>query len=152
MNVLLTIFSYLRGNLVYIAMDGLLRDTSEYHGRQVVSDLLDKSVHLLFSFLLHNKIKKIKFYVDDETDLSEEMINNLNNEDLPSLKKEIIKLPSADHTLKNPVKGIVASSDSDILDRNPGQFIDLPRCVLEYHYKPDFLVLEDLIQPKGNIK
>jgi hypothetical protein len=146
LNVILTIVSYLRGTLVYLAMDGFLRDTAEYHGRPVDKELLERAVQLLSSFLLHIKIKKIIFYVDEGTDLSSDLAKILKKEKLAPVKSEIILLSSADHPLKKTEKGIIASSDSDILDRTPNPVIDLPRQVLEFHFKPEFVDIENYIK------
>ncbi len=51
--------------------------------------------------------------------------------------------PSPDYLLKNICEGIIATSDSAIIDATALPVVDLPGQVLEFHYHPDFIDLSD---------
>ena len=63
-NVLITIGSYLNGNLVFKSTDRLLRDASEIHGKVFRNELFNKAILLIFSYMQKNTPKSVHFYFD----------------------------------------------------------------------------------------
>jgi hypothetical protein len=144
-NVLLTIGSYLNGNRVFIALDGLLRDASEIHGKAFRNELLNRSLDLLLTFVASTKIKNIFFYLDRPVSHSGELAKRIN--DLIrkfSFKGEATVHDSADYILKRTAAGICATSDSAIIDHSLIPVFDLARKTLEYHFDPKFCDLKEV--------
>ncbi len=64
-NLLITIGSYLNGNLVFVSNDSVLRDASEIHGKVFRTQLFDKAIQLLFAWLDSARPASVDFYFDE---------------------------------------------------------------------------------------
>ena len=47
-------------------------------------------------------------------------------------------LTSPDHFLKTIDSGLIATSDSLVIDRSKTEIIDIPKVVIDFHYKKTF--------------
>lgn len=145
-NVLITIGSYLNGNLVFMSTDKLLRDASEIHGKVFRDDLFNKATLLIFSYLQTISPQSVNFYFDKPVSHSGSLCERIN-----ILLKHYgmagnaTTLSSPDYFLKTNDSGFTATSDSSIIDRCKTQIIDLPKVVLQFHYKRNFLDLATFI-------
>lgn len=139
-NVLFTIGSYLNGNLVYISTDGFLRDASEIHGKAFRKELFNKAILLTFSYLQVNTPASVNFYFDKPVShsgaLSEKIRILIEHY---GMKGSATTLSSPDHFLKTIDTGLIATSDSSIIDRCITRIIDLSKVVIQFHFKKDFL-------------
>lgn len=143
-NVLYTLAAYLRGFPVYISTDGLVRDASESHGSGEWEAHLLKGLELLMQELDRLKIKKAVFYVDNPLENYQvvlEKLKELSNRLKPEIS--IISDPSPDHLIREAKDGIIATSDSTIIDKSSLPVFDLPRAVLEFHFEPRLIVLNN---------
>ncbi len=135
-NVLITIGSYLNGNLVFISSDHFVRDASEIHGKAFRNELFNKAILLIFSYLQSNQPREINFFFDKPVSHSGELcekINILLNH--YEIKGSAITLPSPDHYLKMLDSGLIATSDSSVIEHCKTGIIDLPQAVIRFHYK-----------------
>ncbi len=144
LNVLLTIHTYLAGKPVFISSDGFLRDASEAHGNKDLPHL-ERSVTLLISFLDKKETGKCIFYLDEKADNSPAVKNSLE----PFLSSagynsEIITNNMTDRMIEQARDGVIATSDSTIIDRSPLPVVDLPEETLRYHFDPVFISLQDI--------
>ena len=141
-NVLITIGSYLNGNLVFIANDNFLRDASEIHGKVFRTSLFDRSISLLLEYLKHIEIKTIHFYLDQPVSKSGELANKIHSlMQKAGFKGSSSTVASPDYMLKNLDDGIVCTSDSTIIDHTQRGLFDLARHTISHHFDPDFLDL-----------
>lgn len=145
-NVLITIGSYLNGNVVFISNDQFLRDASEIHGKVFRSDLIERSLSLLIEFLKVQQPGEIRFLIDTPVSYSGQLAARI-NQMLPenNLKGSAETHPSPDFILKTLESGIIATSDSAIIDKTPLPVYDLPYQVLTHHFTPDFFDLGGII-------
>lgn len=145
-NVLFTVAAYLRGFPVYYSNDGLVRDASESHDSNEFVEHLVKSLDLLLDFTGSLKISKIIFYLDNPLHLSGMMAKQIETR-APALKVgiEIIRDESPDHLVRGAAEGVIATSDSSIIDKSSLPVLDLPRHLLEKAFRPNLLNLEQLI-------
>lgn len=145
-NVLITIGSYLNGNTVFISTDGILRDASEIHGKVFRSQLLEKSLILIFDYCKHLKTNEVYFYVDqpisNSGDLSS-LINSLIKENGLLGLSETVNSP--DYILKTNSIEICCTSDSAIIDNCSGKFFDLAYHTLTFHYNPQFIDFRNFV-------
>ena len=91
------------------------------------------------------KIKKAIFYVDNPLEHYQaifEKLKVLANRLKPEIK--IISDQSPDHLIREAKDGIIATSDSTIIDKSTLPVFDLPKEVLQFHFDPAFLILEKL--------
>jgi len=145
-NVLLTIGSYLNGNLVFISNDGMLRDASEIHGKAFKETLLDKSVLLMFSWIQSIRPDSLSFYFDAPVSNSGQLCFKI-NELLAhyNYKGSAQAFRSPDHQLRSLPAGILASSDTGIINHTKREVIDVPLHVLKYHYSKSFYSVRTLL-------
>jgi len=144
-NVLYTLAAYLRGFPVFISSDSLLRDASESHGTGEWEVHLDKGLDLLLKSLEDLKIRKAIIYIDNPLEHGREISEKLTEiakQTKPEI--EIIADPSPDHLIREAKEGIIATSDSTIIDKSTLLVFDLPRAVLESQFDPKFIRLDKL--------
>ena len=141
-NILITISSYLFGSVVFVSNDNFLRDAAEIHGKNFRDKFFNRSIELVIDFLKYINPKETIFYLDSPVSYSGELSNYLNE----SLVKNNISglaqtVHSPDYHLKNIREGIVATSDSVIIDKSNVKIFDLARSTLVFHFNPTFLNL-----------
>jgi hypothetical protein len=139
-NTLITIGSYLNGNLVFISNDNFLRDASEIHGKAFRSGLFDKATLLLFSFLKPLNPSLLQFYFDEPMSHSGELCAKINAM-LAHCHMEgtAATYKSPDYQLKTVETGLVATSDSGIIERCKLPVVDLPALVINHHFHKPIL-------------
>jgi hypothetical protein len=146
-NALFTIAAYLRGYPVYIANDGVLRDASENHGCEDWIEHLQKGLALMMQFLDKAAPGSAYFYIDNPMQHCRQAIESIHMHcQEAGLDHEIILHDSPDHILEKATGGILASSDSTIIDRSGLPVFDLPRAVLTLHFEPTFHTIEALLE------
>jgi hypothetical protein len=142
-NVLITVESYLRGAPVFISNDGIVRDSSATHGSYRRSELTTRAFTEIFDELRVMAPSRIDVFLDAPIAFSglmaEEIRRRLNELPCPA---QVSVAHSADYPLK-AYEGIVASSDSVILDSAP-RVIDLPRAVMQRSFQFIPPMLHDL--------
>lgn len=141
-NVILTVGGYLAGLPVFISNDGFLRDATETHGKVKRSPLFIKALGLVLDYLQNNRAAPY-FYLDSPISKSGELAAEINL----LLKKrqmtgEAVTVKSPDFLLKNRNSGLIATSDSMIIDVAPVKCFDLARKVLENNFHPRFVFLK----------
>jgi len=145
-NVLITIGSYLNGNLVFISTDKLLRDASEIHGKAFRNELFNKAILLIFSYLQINTPTSVNFYFDKPVSHSGSLCERIKILlEHYGMAGNATTLASPDHFLKTIDTGLIASSDSSIIDRSKTQIIDMSMVIIQFHYKKEFLDVAKLL-------
>lgn len=141
-NVIRTIGSYLIGNLVFVSMDGFLRDASEIHKKSIKEDVIYKTVDLILTAMKNIEAKSVLILLDKSISKSGELAKHINRElDHISIKGEVKTVHSPDYHLKKTESGVICTSDSIIIDKCWCQVLDLARYILEVNYSPDFLIV-----------
>jgi len=145
-NSLFTIAAYLRGFPVYLSNDGLLRDASESHGSEDWEEHLDKALMLTIDYLEHVQPSKVYFYVDMPIERSVLVVEKVHIHFAKSMISYAIELhESPDHLLEKATEGILASSDSTVIDRSPLAVVDLPFQILHARFDKTFLNLSNIL-------
>ena len=132
-NVLITVESYLKGFPVFISDDGLVRDSSGVHGSYKPGKTTERAIDEILSRITALKPSRIELFLDSPIsfsgDMAEELRGRLSR--IPSIPYSVSVFPSADYPLKS-FDGIVATSDSSIIDRDQVQQVfDLARHAVE---------------------
>ena len=125
-NVIFTIHSYLLGITVYTADDGWVRDAAEIHGNLTDNEMLPRSVHLMNHYLVDHPPKHCTFCLDtllDHSGLFKEIISSTS---FPFPVK-ILEEDSADYILRRISEGVIATSDSALIDDSKVPVADLSR-------------------------
>jgi hypothetical protein len=147
-NVLITVESYLKGYPVFLADDGLVRDSSGVHGSYRAGNLTAMAVDKIVGALRDLKPGRLDLFLDSPIPFSGVMADNLRERlETLSIDSAVDVQPSADYPLKT-YEGIVATSDSSIIDREGVQeVLDLARAVLESAYGTRLRQIDDLELP-----
>lgn len=141
-NVVLTIANYMQGIPLYIGTDNLLRDAAESHGKAINEMFFHKALKLLLDFCEEHKVGALHFFIDSPVSHSGKLAHFIREElATRGLKGEAVTAKSADHELIKVKKGIIATSDSIIIDKAEVESVDLARIVLKKRYNPSFIKL-----------
>ena len=132
-NVLITVESYLKGDTVFLADDGVVRDASATHGSYRTSAVTERAVSELVEEVARCAPARVEAYLDVPIAFSGRMADNVRQrfQGCP-FEASASLAPSADFPLKAS-PGIVASSDSAVLEACV-QAVDLARVVLERRF------------------
>jgi hypothetical protein len=142
-NVLITVESYLKGMPVFLSDDGVLRDATGVHGSYRSGEITERAIPTVLDSITALEPKRVDVYLDAPVAFSGNTAAELRERVADRSNWDVMVCPSPDYVLKS-YRGIVASSDSIIIDRSE-RILDLPRFVLEGCYSfeaPDLLSLE----------
>lgn len=145
-NVLYSIYAYLKGDFCFISNDSFLRDVSEQYGKQMPDKLITRSSELLAESLVSLSPGEIFLHIDNPLPDSGLVKNILEKQFKESMQKiHVISSPSADQTIASVDKGIIISSDSEIIDRLDMPFFDLPHYSISKAFEPKILDLRSIL-------
>ena len=146
-NVLFTICNYLLGRMVFIACDQFVRDTGEVYGKPLGEPLFEKALEMCMQFLGKSKPSSVDFILDSPVSHSAELAGKIRGRIASGgLKGDARIEKNPDALLIKQATGIVASSDSDILDNTEQPIVDLAHLVLNDNFE---LHLPDLCKLLG---
>jgi hypothetical protein len=144
-NVLITLESYLKGAVLFLADDGVLRDSSAVHGSYRPGSRTPQAINLMWRALVDLRPRRVDVFIDSPISHSKEMCDRLaatRGAAGGPFPCSFTLVKSADYPLK-AYPDVVASSDSVILDHCPA-FVDLARLALESFTKFRVIPLEKL--------
>ncbi len=125
-NVLITIESALRGEVVYICSDGVVRDLSLAYSSYRPSEKFEESVRLLKEIVEEIKPRSTTIYLDSPVSGSGQIASRMR-----SLLGDLAEVTTSKRVDSDILKHeVVASSDSLIISRAKC-VVDLPRRALE---------------------
>lgn len=145
-NVFLTVMNYLLGKTFFIANDNMLRDVGENYGSIKNKEVFRRAVNLLLGWLKANGVEVSTIYLDSPVSHSALHMQSINQR-MAELGTggEVRLAKSADYELKHIRSGIIATSDSVIIDASSCPVADLARHLLEAQFSIHFICLEDLL-------
>jgi hypothetical protein len=141
-NVLFTVAAYLRGFPVYLANDGFIRDASESHGKGDWEVHLEKALFLIEENLPGTSTQKAVIYLDNLLEFGlaiREKLAEMAKSEAPLI--EIITDPSPDHLIRAATEGIIATSDSTIIDKSVLPVFDLPAFIIRKSFHKEIPAL-----------
>ncbi len=145
-NVLITVESYLKGYPVFLADDGLLRDSSGVHGSYRPGKVTETAMQKILETVARLAPARLELFLDSPISFSGAMAEELRRQ-ATARPCEVTVSPSADYPLKS-FPGVVATSDSSIIDREAiRQVVDLARLVLEGSYGARVVAVQELFIP-----
>ena len=145
-NQLYHICSYLIGNLVFISIDGFLRDASEFHGKEINQKIIIRSVNLFRLYMIENSKGPVIFYVDKQVSQCEFILDEFKkSKTIQGHDVKYIVTEHVDQKIRMSEEGLAATSDSQIIDKLKIKVIDLAREILHFHFQPDFVDLKNVL-------
>jgi hypothetical protein len=148
-NVLITVESYLKGFPVFLADDGLLRDSSGVHGSFHTSQVTERATGSILTELAGLEPGRLELFLDSPISHSGAMAEDLRRR-IESPRPSAVHLSaSADFPLKR-FAGVVATSDSSIIDRESVSAVfDLARRVLEAAFGARLPAVNGVFNPEA---
>lgn len=145
-NVLFSMMNYLLGKLIFIGNDGLLRDCGEVYGKVKNETLLYRAVDILLDFLRVCGASRVEIYFDSPLTGSTRHVREVGKKlEAAGLKGKALSVKSADDELKEKKGGIIATSDSEIIDCSASQVADIARAALVKSFGIEILDLKNLL-------
>lgn len=126
-NVFITIESYLRGRLVFRALDGYIRDVSGVYGNYSFGTLTLRALDLVFAVLQQHlsSISTFNFYLDSPVSRSGEFAALLRE------KMEEAGISAQVEAVKSPDKLIQTQHASDLIATSDSVLIDSGECCVD---------------------
>jgi len=146
LNVLFTIGNYLLGRQVFVSNDGFLRDGGEITGKLHQDESFIRAADLLMIYLSNYREKEYIFLIDEPVQGSIEVQSMLNSKIIEHhLKGTAYTVTDPDIELIKMSEGLIATSDSEVIEQSDTRVIDLAYEVLTHNFQPDFINLANLL-------
>ena len=144
-NVLFTLLNYRLGRYTFISTDGILRDAGSLHGRLRDEATFNECLTLLVDHLADQGLHRVDFFLDAPVSHSARHAVEIRKKLADSgLQGDCLVVRSADYAIKQSVNGLLATSDSAIIDHTALPVTDLARGVLEKAYDAHFLLIPEI--------
>lgn len=142
LNVLVIVASYLQGLPVFISNDGMLRDAAKGRKDHSSGPKLPAAVDLLTGYLSQLQDTNPVVYLDQQvpshgwisTALTKAGVNGVHVSS------------HTDRELAGQLKGVLCTSDTEIIEHSVLPVFDLACAVLEQSFNPEFINLQELIK------
>jgi hypothetical protein len=145
-NVLFILSNYLLGRLVFISTDGFIRDAGEAYGKLHREKIFQKSIEHLMDYLGMVIPSETIFYIDNPVaysgDLAEQLRESLKNK---NLKGNAFTVNNPDKELMTKTEGIIATSDSEVMNETICRICDLPAMVLNSRFQLQLMDLREIL-------
>jgi len=145
-NVLFTLLNYRLGRITFVSNDSILRDAGSLHGKLRDQKTFTSCVDLMIAYLSASGAILVQIYLDSPVSHSEQHALAIQEKlHEAGLGGQCYVVRSADWALKQAVNGIIATSDTVIIDHSSLPVADLPREILEKNYQAKFLDISGLL-------
>jgi hypothetical protein len=145
-NVLFILSNYLLGRIVFISNDDLLRDAGEVYGKLHREKVFFEAIGYLLNYIKQSETKEVHFLIDRSVSFSGELAEKLRTcLDENDMKGDARTFINPDAELIMLTDGIIATSDSEIIDGTNCKICDLPYLVLNYRFNPQLPDLRKIL-------
>ncbi len=145
-NVLFTLLNYRMGKITFISTDQFMRDAGSLHGRLNDEKTFAECVVQMAAFLILRQPARVDVYLDSPVSHSEQHAHLIREKfQKAGLVTDCHVIKSADWALRQRQEGVIATSDTAIIDKSKVPVYDLSRELLCWHYKREFPELGRLI-------
>jgi len=149
-NVCRTVGSYLNGNLVFVGMDGYLRDVSELHRKKLKWNVLERAVELVLTFLKEKETAFVRFYFDTPVSHSGKMCEITRQQmALMGIAGEAQTVFSPDHELIATESGLLCTADSNIIEEAHVKVFDLAQQLLHEKFSARIFSFREYLTGKN---
>lgn len=146
-NVFFSLLNYRLGRIMFIGTDNILRDAGSLHGKIRNENLFEECVALWLGYLNEHMPESAEVYLDAPVSHSEKHAHSIRNLMEHHHVNGICNVVrSADWVLKQSHDGIIATSDTAIIDKTGMPVFDLPRNILKKTFRAEFMDLGSFIR------
>ena len=144
LNVLFTVVNYLYGRTLFRATDGLVKDIGACFAKPAPGEILQKAINWLAAAFINLAPSGLQLYMDVDYDYSRyvavEMGRHLGGQDC------ILAVKNPDYQLAVVTSGVIATSDSQVIDQSTCRVFDLASQILHQHFKLQLTDLSRFLQ------
>lgn len=145
-NVLLTLCSYLKGDGIFIACDGYIRDSTEIHGRIMQQKYMNRALRLMTESIIQLNPSCTTVYLDTPKSKSGQLASHIRQLFITHHIQGLVKtIYSPDKALTQQTTGNICTSDSVIIDHCACHVFDLVHEILYHQFNPNIPDLQSLI-------
>lgn len=145
-NVLFILSNYLFGRIVFIGNDGFTRDAGEIYGKLHREKVFFEAIRYFFEFIKHSEPAEIHLFIDRPVSFSGELAEELRTLlDENQIKGNARTINNPDAELIRISDGIIATSDSEIMDKTECKICDLPYLILNSRFNPQLPDLRKIL-------
>lgn len=145
-NVLFSLLNYRLGRIVFISTDNVLRDAGSLHGKIRNMEYFTDCIELMMGSLSQLNPDLVDIYLDSPVSHSEKHVHLLKEKFAEKgLQGDCFLVRSADWSLKHVQDGVLATSDTVIIEKAAIKVFDLSRMILETAFTTSFLQLRNLV-------
>lgn len=146
-NVLFILSNYLLGRIVFISNDGFIRDAGEIYGKLHKEKVFFEAIGYLLNFIRHSVPAEIHFLIDRPVSFSGELAVQLKTFlDEKKMRGDARTINNPDGELIKVAEGVIATSDSEILDETECNICDLAFLVLNFRFNPQLADLREILK------
>lgn len=148
-NILFTLANYLNGRPVFVSTDGFLRDAGELRGRFSQKKLLERTLGLVYDFILGYRDQQYIFLIDQPVSNSGKLASGINEFLLENHVEGIAKTcESPDYSIITEAgeKDLVCTSDSIIIEKVLCRVFDLSFHILNSRFGKEFPSLQKYLE------
>ncbi len=146
-NVLFILSNYLLGRIVFIGNDGFIRDAGEVYGKLHREKIFAEAIEYLLNYIRFSAPAEIYFLIDRPVSFSGELAEQLKNFiEENQIKGDARTINNPDRELIKITEGVIATSDSEILDKTECQVCDLPYLILNLKFNPELPDLRKIFE------
>jgi hypothetical protein len=145
-NVLFTLLNYRLGRAVFISNDGMVRDAGSMHGKQRNQQVFKECMDDLFGSLLDLSPERTDFFLDAPVSCSSFHQQAIQQGfEKNGLKGSCTLVRSADQEIQVLSTGILATSDTVLIQNSNLPVTDLPMFILKNKYQADLMKIIDFL-------
>ncbi len=134
-NVLFTLMNYLYGKFIFLGNDGLLRDCGEVFGKIDDETFFYRAVDIFFEYLAQSGVAGIEIYLDAPVSGSALHVDGVGKRLAATrIAGKVLCAKSVDERLREIRDGIIATSDSGIIDGADCLIADIAKGLLEQRF------------------
>lgn len=146
-NVLFTITNYLLGKAVFLGNDHILRDAGEISGKNSANPMFLKAIDYLIYILKIENVGHTTIYLDKPVSRSKTLNKLINTTMMENnIPGKTILTENADKELNTIVSGILATSDTVIIDHSQTKICDIARISLDKKHQPNYIDLSRFVK------
>ncbi len=146
-NVLFILSNYLLGRIIFISNDGFIRDAGEVYGKLHREKVFFEAIEYLLNYIKQSEPKEIHFFIDMSISFSGELAEKLRTcLDENNMKGDARTFINPDAELIMLTDGIIATSDSEIMDGTNCKICDLPYLVMNYRFNLQLPDLREILK------
>jgi len=145
-NVLFKLTNYLCGRPVFICNDGLLRDAGDAFDKHFPGDILGRALDMMINYIQRLPLCSVHFLIDQPVEGSGMVKDSILSGQAGFAFPCFIEMAyPADRRMNGDEPHVIATADSEIIDRSKSPYFDMAKAILDEAFNPDYISVSKLL-------